>query len=129
MLWELDELRRVSGRHGLDAKSAVFSVSRALLIFGMCIRDGRMSWSAIPPSVWSGFHVPCAVSLGVAEIGGCGDLSFAFLDLLCEFSRLLCECVWRGRLSRLCTRCCGCLGSWWHLVCCRVAVPCSPGFL
>ena len=46
-----------------------------------------------------------------------------FLVLLCALSRRLCECVLRESLSRLCKRCCGCLDSWRHLVCCRVAVP------
>ena len=37
-------------------------------------------------------------------------------------------CPGGGSLSSLCQRCCGCLGSWRHLVCCRVAVPCPLGF-
>ena len=32
-------------------------------------------------------------------VGGCDDLSCAFLGLLCEFSRLHCEFDWRGNLS------------------------------
>ena len=51
MLSELDELRRVSGRHGLGAKSAADLVSNVLTVdvweYGMSIRYGRMSWSAM----------------------------------------------------------------------------------
>ena len=48
----LDVLRRVSGRHGFGAKSAVDLVSNVLITvdvweYGMSIRDGRMSWFAM----------------------------------------------------------------------------------
>ena len=51
MLWELDELRRVSGRHELGAMSAAVLISNVLTVnvweYGWSIRDGRMSWSAM----------------------------------------------------------------------------------
>ena len=52
----------------------------------------------------------------------------AFLDLLCEFSRLLCVIVWRGILSWLLFAwCCGCLAAG-HLACRNDVAPSSVSF-